>query len=733
MSSPRSRSVTPVQLVALLLAFLSVAGLTGVLAAGLLVPAAGSLGVVAKTVPSVFEDLPADLQIVEPAEESVMLDASNNVIARFYDKRRIVVGSDQIADVMEKAIVGVEDKRFYQHHGIDPEGMARALVNNLSDDSGTQGASTITQQYVRNMLVEKGQMDGDPDEVIAATEKTKERKLREAKYAMALETEMSKDQILTGYLNIVPFGPTTYGVEAASRLYFSKSANDLTMSEAILLAGLVQSPVQYDPLVHPDAAQDRRDTVAGVLLKEGTISQDEYDEIVGTSVESMLKPDQRSQGCAGAGNMAYFCEYALQEFLDDKTYGDTETDRLRLLDTGGLTIRTTIDTSKQKAAAATLASANPTSTTSGTVNAVLTSVDPGTGDVLSMAQNTAYGTEGKAGTTTYNFAANGTFQVGSTFKLFTLMEWFKEGHSAYDTVGRANRNYYQNEFSCSNGHRVLFTPNPYEVEDLPGKDGTMNVIRATGLSVNQAFINMATKLDFCAIFQTAADMGITQADGSVIEAAAANIIGSGSTSPLQMASVAATLANDGVQCTPHSLAKVTDRDENVLKEYKPSCKKVLDSTVAQQVTTLLNKSVQQYYIPSEGITLADNRPYAAKTGTTNDNSNTWTVGFTPSLATAAWMGNGAASSTKIENVTVGGQTYPYPYGSTVGMHIWAPYMSAALAGTPVDALPDVFIGNQPVSTPTPDPTSTQQGNTDQGNDGNNGQNGDKDNDQGDNG
>ncbi|MDN6429612.1 MAG: penicillin-binding protein, partial [Propionibacterium sp.] len=427
MSSPRSRSITPLQLVALLLAFLCVAGLTGVLAAGLMVPLAGSAGVVAKTVPSVFEDLPADLQIVEPAEESVMLDSSGNVIARFYDKRRIVVPSDKIADVMKQAIVGIEDKRFYQHHGVDPEGMARALVNNLSDDGGTQGASTITQQYVRNMLLEKGQQEGDPDQVMAATAPTTERKLRESKYAMALETQMSKDQILTGYLNIAPFGPTTYGVEAASRLYFSKSANELTMSEAILLAGLVQSPVEYDPLTHPEAAQTRRDTVADVLLSEGTITQQDHDEIVATTVESMLKPDQKPQGCSGAGDMAYFCEHAISDFLADETYGETDTDRQRLLDSGGLTIHTTIDKGKQDAAVSTLANANPTSSTSGVVNGVITSVEPGTGKILSMAQNTAYDTDSGNGTQTmYNFAADGTFQVGSTFKIFTLMEWFKE-------------------------------------------------------------------------------------------------------------------------------------------------------------------------------------------------------------------------------------------------------------------------------------------------------------------
>ena len=174
---------------------------------------------------------------------------------------------------MKKAIVAIEDKRFYEHNGVDATGIARALVTNLGD-SGRQGASTITQQYVRNSLAERGYLEGDADQVSAATEQTTERKLREIKYALALEKTQSKDEILTGYLNITPFGPITYGVEAASQRYFSKSASELNYLEAALLAGLVQSPVQYDPLTHPEAAQERRDTVLATMLDQGVITQE---------------------------------------------------------------------------------------------------------------------------------------------------------------------------------------------------------------------------------------------------------------------------------------------------------------------------------------------------------------------------------------------------------------------------------------------------------------------------
>ena len=486
-----SRAVRPAQLLALLLAFLSVSSLMGVVTAGMLVPVAGPTALAAKSVPSVFNELPGDLQTVAPAEESQLLDSSGGVIAHFYDKQRIVVPSANIADVMKKAIVAIEDKRFYEHNGVDATGIARALVTNLGD-SGRQGASTITQQYVRNSLAERGYLEGDADQVSAATEQTTERKLREIKYALALEKTQSKDEILTGYLNIAPFGPITYGVEAASQRYFSKSASELNYLEAALLAGLVQSPVQYDPLTHPEAAQERRDTVLDTMLEQGVITQEEYDQGVATSVESMLHPTVSSEGCSGAPSaQAYFCDYVLSQFLEDPAFGATRIERERLLKTQGITIRTTLDTAKQDAAYAALTNAIPVGDASG-LNDALVSLDPRTGKVLAMAQNTTYGIE--SGQTMANYSADGNFQVGSTFKVFTLLEWFKEGHSAYETVGSNNTFYPNGSFKCD-GRAI--TTEGYQVNDLAGKTGSMNVVRATGLSVNQAFVNMASRVDFC--------------------------------------------------------------------------------------------------------------------------------------------------------------------------------------------------------------------------------------------
>ena len=682
------------------MAFLSVSALMGVVGAGMLVPIAGPTALVAKSVPSVFNELPGDLQTVAPAEESQLLDSSGAVIAHFYDKQRIVVPSANIADVMKKAIVAIEDKRFYEHNGVDATGIARALVSNLGD-SGRQGASTITQQYVRNSLAERGYLEGDADQVSAATEQTTERKLREIKYALALEKTQSKDEILTGYLNIAPFGPITYGVEAASQRYFSKSASELNYLEAALLAGLVQSPVQYDPLTHPEAAQERRDTVLATMLEQGVITQEEYDEGIATTVDSMLNPTVSSEGCSGTPSaQAYFCDYVLAQFLEDSTFGSTRIERERLLKTQGITIRTTMDPAKQSAAYASLTNAIPVGDASG-LNDALVSLDPRTGKVLAMAQNTTYGIE--AGQTMSNYSADGNFQVGSTFKVFTLLQWFKEGHSAYETVGSANTFYPNGAFKCDG--RPIVTEG-YQVNDLAGKTGSMNVVRATGQSVNQAFVNMASRVDFCSIFETAYDMGITE-DGEVPSPFPANILGSVSGSPLQMASVFATIANSGQQCKPQSIESVTDRNENVLKEFSPECNQVIPAEVANKTAALLTASAGQYYTSTR---LGDGRPFAAKSGTTDGHANTWLTGFTPSLATATWVGHGDNSSQEVSGVVINGVYHSEIFGETyVGQNIWAPYMTQALAGTPVEAVSNANIGAsipQRGSTPAPSQSPT---------------------------
>lgn len=678
------RNTTKRQFLSFIGAFVGVSAVFGVVMAGLFIPLATALGVTLKALPEIFDSIPEDIEVVTPSEESIMVDQDGNVIARFYSEQRVLVDSDEIADVMKEAMVAIEDERFYEHNGIDAEGMIRAAINNLAGGS-LQGASTITQQYVRNLLIEKGIQEGDQELIDFATEESLVRKVIEARYAVALEKQMTKEEILTGYLNIVTFGTSVYGVEAAATAYFSKSASELTLSEAALLAGLVQSPSTYDPLVNPDAAQERRDVVLAVMLQQGKITQDEYDEATALSVSDMLNPQETTQGCAGAGENAYFCSYALQEFLSNSAFGDNETARLAYLRMGGLVIETTLDPEKQAAAYEAVTDLIPVGDSSG-VNSALVSVEPSTGNILVMAQNTNYGTatESDPTATEVNYTAGTSrgggsgFQAGSTFKVFTLVQWFKEGHGAYDTVGSSNRTYANGSFTCDG---TAINTESWTVNDLSGKDGQMTVLRATQLSVNQAYVNMASKVDFCEIFETAADMGVTEQDGSTIDALPANIIGSAEVTPLQMASAFGTFVNDGEWCEPTSISRVTDKDGVVFYESTPSCTAVLDETVAAQVATTLRLSAQNY-----SISLGDYE-FGAKSGTTDDNSNTWMVGFTANLATAGWAGYGSSSSTPVTNVTINGTYWSAVYGETFVGPMWEQYMLAALDGTTAEALP----------------------------------------------
>lgn len=703
-NKPRSlRATTKRQFYLFIGAFVGVAAVFGVVLTGLFVPTAVALGATVKALPKAFESLSTDIDVVTPSEESLMVDSDGNLIARFYSELRVLVDSDEIADTMKEAIVAIEDERFYEHNGVDVTGMIRAVINNLSGGS-QQGASTITQQYVRNLLIEKGIQEGDQDLINSATEESVVRKLREARYAVALEQEMTKDEILTGYLNIATFGTGIYGVEAAANAYFSKSASELNWGEAALLAGLVQSPSTYDPLVNPEGAQNRRDTVLYAMFTQEKITQEEYDQYTAQDVVDMLNPQTSTQGCAGAGENAYFCAYALQEYLDDETFGETEAARLARLRMGGLIIYTTLDSEKQAAAYEAVTDRVPVNDESG-VNTALVSVEPSTGQILVMAQNTNYGTATASDPTAteVNYTADAAhgggngFQVGSTFKVFTLVQWFIEGHGAYDRVGSSNRTYANGSFSCDG--TPIYSDN-WTVNDLAGKNGTFTVLRATQLSVNQAFVNMASKVDFCQIFDNAAKMGITKQDGSTLDYLPANIIGSAELTPLQMASAFGTFVNNGVWCSPVSILRVTDKDGTVLSETSSTCSQAIDSTVAAQVATTLKLSAANY-----SISLGSHE-FGAKSGTTDDNSNTWMVGFTANLATAGWAGYGSSSSTPVTNVTINGTYWSAVYGETFVGPMWQQYMQAALADTTPEDLPYASVSSRSSRSDNDDDEST---------------------------
>ena len=331
---------------ALLAGFVAVSVVAGFLLAGLVLPAVGATGTLARAGLDFFDSLPSDLQTQPLSQQSTMIayDGKKAVtIAHFYEENRFVVPLQSIAPVMRDAIVAIEDSRFYEHGGIDPRGVLRAFVNNNSG-GGTQGASTLTQQYVKNVRLEEAVANGDVAAQDQVTARTYSRKIQEMKLAIALEKRLSKDEILDRYLNIALFGDSTYGIEAASRYFFNKHANQLTLPEAATLAGLVQSPTTYNPRNHPDRTKKRRDIVLERMFTLHYIDLPQF--VAARSTPLGIHLTKSRNGCANAGVYAYFCDYVRQQIVKNKGFaalGKTEAERDKMLRRGGLTIVTTLN------------------------------------------------------------------------------------------------------------------------------------------------------------------------------------------------------------------------------------------------------------------------------------------------------------------------------------------------------------------------------------------------------
>lgn len=662
------------------LALLSAIVLGGALIAGIAMPAVTAAGTAVNAGTSVFEEVPEDLGFTEPSEQSVILASDGSVLTRFYAENRIVVASDQISQHMKDAAVSIEDRRFYEHHGVDVQGIMGALVSNLTG-STLSGGSSITQQYVRNALIEQGRVSGDDDEIDEATERSIGRKINEARYAIGIEKTMSKDEILTGYLNLAQFGRSEYGVEAAAQRYFSKSAKKLSVVEAATLAGITQSPARWDPIKHPDEAQTRRNTVLGTMLSNGYIDQDEYDKAVDTPIKDTLKVSKPKNGCESAGNSAYFCEYVVQDALNDDSWGEDRDDRVSQLYRGGLTIQSTVDPKAQKTAYKSIVDNVPVGDASDTKMA-LSSVEPGTGNITAMVQNTKYGNDpDDTYATTINLNADVSMkggsgrQSGSTFKVFTLIEWLKAGHTAYETVDSNSGTLPASSFSSSCAPEQLA---PYTFTNLEGKGGgRMTVLESARQSVNGSFVHMASQLDLCNIGNTAQDLGVHRGDGGDWQYNPSMVLGSNDIAPLSMATAAASLADEGNACKPVSFTSIKDTNGKEIVSKKPDCEQVLDPEIARETTAVLQKVV------SDGATgesaQVSGRHVAGKTGTSNNDRDAWFMGYTPQLGTAIWHGHTEGQIDMLGS-TINGRYYAEVYGGLFPAQVFSSYLPGALDG-----------------------------------------------------
>ncbi|HSN37737.1 MAG TPA: transglycosylase domain-containing protein [Arthrobacter sp.] len=675
------------------LAYLTASALCGALAAGLLVPAVAGAGISVRESIVFFSELPADLTVDTPSQSTKVLTSDGQTIATFYAENRVKVGLDQMSPYIKDAIVSIEDRRFHEHAGIDTQGIFRALAANLTR-GGRQGASTLTQQYVTNILNESLVSADKGDRIVLNGQKSIGDKLREMRLALELEKKYTKDQILEGYLNIVFFSRDAYGIEAAARHFFSTTARDLTLPQAALLAGMVNSPSFYNPAVYPNNAIARRNHVLAAMLELGRISPAEHDAAVATGVELNIIPGK--QGCAGAEMAPYFCDYVSHLVLNNPAYGVDLAARVRKLFRGGLTITTTLDSRLQLAAQAQVdatAGANPDKW-----GASLVTIGPGNGKILAMAQNTVFLPEDGKFDTQLNFNVDskdargndlngaGGFQPGSTMKPFTLAQWLKEGKSLADTVDASRRTYpldFKWKSSCG---KVLGAYNTKEknrgaADDLQNNDAgyyrKMRVDYGLYNSINTATFAEAAQLDFCGIQKTVDALGIHSGlDNAKVDMhQLGNLLGAIGVAPLVLANAFATFANDGTYCEPVAIVEVKDARGQLLPAQTKSCRDAISPHVARGVNSVLQDVLKKgsgVYIKPKVHTRF---PVAAKTGTSNTNGATWVVGYTSGLATASFFGDALEGQKRPgQNITINGKFYKSIDGYMLAGPQWANYM-----------------------------------------------------------
>jgi membrane peptidoglycan carboxypeptidase len=680
----------------------------GILAAGLAVPGVAAAGLAASKSITFFNSLPSELTVDSPSLSTRMLSADGKPIATFYAENRVRIGLDQMSPFIKDAIVAIEDRRFYEHTGVDPLGILRALTSNLT--GGTrQGASTLTQQYVTNVLNESLQSADSGYQVIVSGQKSVGDKVREIKLAIELEKKYTKDQILEGYLNIVFFNRDAYGIEAASRYFFSTTAKDLTLPQAALLAGLVNGPSYYDPAVHPESAVQRRNQVLDRMLSQGKIRPAEHDEAVASPVGLNITPGK--QGCAAADMAPYFCDYVSHLILNNPAYGVDLAQRVKTLYRGGLTITTTLDSRLQAAAQQQVdatAGANPDKW-----GASLVSIGPGTGTILAMAQNTVFLPEPGKFDTQLNFNvdskdANGNdlngaggFQPGSTMKPFTFAEWLNEGKSVTEVVDASRRSYplgfpwksscgkvlgaysTQQKLAGLGAEDDLQNNDPGYYRRMPANYGLYN-------SINTATFAEAAQLDFCGIQHMVDAVGLhSGVDNAPVNMhQLGNLLGAIGVAPLHLANAFATFANDGRYCSPIAIAKVTDAAGRELPAETSACRGAVKPEVARGVNSVLQDVLKQgsgVYINPK---VQNQFPVAAKTGTSNNNGSTWVVGYTSGVATASYFGDTLNGQKRAgQNVTVNGKFYKGIDGYMLAGPQWANYMLQVAGLYPAAAFP----------------------------------------------
>ena len=559
---------------------------------------------------------------------------------------RVLVHSADISPFMKQAIVATEDKRFYEHRGVDIRGMGRALWADIRHKGAVQGGSTITQQFVKNALT------GNARSVT--------RKLKEATLAWQLEQKWSKDQILTAYLNTIYFGNGAYGVERAARTYFGHRAKKLTLAEAALLAGIPEDPTLYDPVAHPQTAKARRTTVLKLMLAQKIIEPGQF-----RSAERAPMPKPQNVHLSGVQGLApYFGEYVKQQLIvrfgAKKVFGS------------GFKVDTTINFQLQSLARAAIHKWLPSPNGP---QAALVALDPRSGAVLAMYGGNSFHVS------QFNLATQGERQPGSAFKPFVLATALKEGISPLTT-------FVSKPISIFLGNKYWYVHN-FEGEYL----GPIDLAKAITVSDNSVFSQLTKVVGPAEVVQTAKQMGIT----SKLQSYFGIGLGVEAVNPLEMARAYSSFADGGVRVDgsvfgnePRAITTIENDKNQIVYQNAPVGTRVLSPAEDQIITQLLQGVVTS----GTGTAAAlPDRPVAGKTGTTENYGDAWFVGYTPQLVTAVWVGYPNTLKpmlTEFHGSPVVGGTYP--------ALIWKSFMSGALAA--MHAQPETFAAPPPLSVTT---------------------------------
>ncbi len=682
-----------------LLKLIGLCVLAGVLVAGMLFPVAGAAGVISNQASETVDKTSSDLADIPPPLVTTITDNTGKQIATLYKQFRIPTAETQINDAMKWALISVEDKRFYEHNGVDWKGTLRAAVSN-STGGDTQGASTLTQQYVKNYLINVVYRDDKPGQK-RAQEQSVARKLKEARIAIQLETKLNKMQILTGYLNVVEFSREIFGVGAAAQAYFNTPAEKLTVPQAALLAGLVNNPIINDPWKAPAKATERRNLVLDRMVDNHKLAKVDADRFKGEPLGVVEGgPQKPASNCTGAGTEnGFFCQYVEDYLLKN---GMTKDD----LYTGGYQIKTTLD-ERANHEAKMSAEAQVKKTQDNVAN-TLSLVKPGKNrhEVVALAANRDYGLHEDQGQTTFALPSGvyNTGGAGSAYKVFTAAAALEAGVAGINTPLPVP-DFYTSHVFGGGGNKCAPTGPPMRSRwyclgnagDYNPAGGTMSLQQALATSPNTAFVNLEEKVGSTGpIVEMARKLGMRDtmasnlgggavdpnsdnpgANASQLQAFgprpgwpgnASFTLGPAPLSGLELANVGATIMSGGVWCPPTPLAGVTDRDGKPVAVKEAACEQVVPEGLANTLAVGLSRDSQPGGTSFGAANGAKwTRPVMGKTGTTQSNGSGTYLGATPQLAGAAMVfrpkgGNGGLCylgpgnvNTRCENM-FGGKT-----------------------------------------------------------------------------